>query len=61
MLLLEFSSDHELRNIKNIWYTKDGATYPETLKVRKLRHYKHSPLEKTLIKRVMHYFKDGTE
>jgi hypothetical protein len=61
MLLLGFSSDHELRNIESIWYTKDGATYPRTLKVLKLRNYKHSPFEKTLIKRVMRYFKDGTE
>jgi hypothetical protein len=29
MLLLGFSSLHELRNIESIWYTTDGITYPE--------------------------------
>ena len=36
MLLLGFSSHHELRNIETIWYTKDGITYPETLKSTKI-------------------------
>ena len=40
----------------------DGGTwYDEACNILRLKPYKHSPLEKTLIKRVMHYFKDGTE
>ena len=42
-------------------YTDGGTWYYEACNILKLKHYKHSPLEKTLIKRVMHYFKDGTE
>ena len=35
--------------------------YPETYKVLELRHYLHSPLEKSLAETVMQYFKDRTE
>ena len=35
--------------------------YPEACRVLKLKHYLHSPLEKSLIERVMQYFKDRTE
>ena len=39
MLLMGFSSPHELRNIENIWYITDDITYPEAWKVLKVRHY----------------------
>ena len=57
MLLLGFSSDHELRNIEIIWYTNYGIMYPEVWKVVKWRHYKHTSSDKTWIKTVMHYLK----
>jgi hypothetical protein len=38
MLLLEFSSPHELRNIENIWYITDDIKYPQGLKSTKVRH-----------------------
>jgi len=40
----------------------DGSTwYPEACKVLKLKHYLHSPLEKSLVERVIQYFKDRIE
>ena len=46
---------------KHSVYTDGGTWYPETCKILKLKHYLHSPLEKSLIERVMQYFKDRTE
>ena len=42
-------------------YSDGGTWYPEACKVLELRHYLHSPLEKSLVERVMQYFKDRTE
>ncbi len=40
----------------------DGDTwYPGACKRLGLKHYLHSPLEQSLIERVMQYFKDRTE
>ena len=40
----------------------DGATwYPEVCKILGLKHYLHSSVEKSLIERIMQYFKDRTE
>ena len=32
---------------------------PEAYKILRLKHYLHSPLEKTLIERVIQYFKES--
>src|SRR5215211_3601592 len=45
---------------KHSVYTDGGTWYPEACRVLKLKHYLHSPLEKSLIERVMQYFKDRT-
>ena len=42
-------------------YTDGGTWYPQAFKFLHLRHILHSPLEKSLIERVMQYFKDRTE
>ena len=43
-------------------YSDGDAWYPEDCKVLKLKHYIHSSLEKkSLIERVIQYFKDRTE
>jgi putative transposase len=42
-------------------YSDGGTWYPEACKVLELRHYLHSPLEKSLVERVMQYFKDRTK
>ena len=46
---------------KHSVYTDGGTWYPEAYKVLNLKHYIHSPLEKSLIERVMQYFNDRTE
>ena len=46
---------------KHSVYSDGGTWYPEACKVLKLKHYIHSPLEKSFIERVMQYFKDRTE
>jgi putative transposase len=46
---------------KHSVYNDGGTWYPEACKLLKLKHYLHSPLEKSLIERVMQYFKDRTE
>ena len=46
---------------KHSVYTDGGTWYPEACRVLKLKHYLHSPLEKSLIERVMQYFKDRPE
>ena len=43
-------------------YSDGGGTwYPEACNVMRLKHKLHSPLEKSLVERVMQYFKDRTE
>ena len=42
-------------------YTDGGTWYDEACNVLRLKHYLHSPLEKSLIERVVQYFKDRTE
>ena len=42
-------------------YTDGGTWYPQACNFLHLKHRLHSPLEKTLIERVMQYFKDRTE
>ena len=46
---------------KHSVYSDGGTGYPEACKVMKVKHYIHSPLEKSLIERVMQYFKDRIE
>ena len=46
---------------KHSVYTDGGTGYDETCKILKLKHYLHSPLEKSLMERVNQYFKDRTE
>ena len=41
---------------KHTVYTDGGKWYPETCKVLKLKHYLHSPVEKSLMERVNQYF-----
>ncbi len=41
--------------------TDGGTWYPQACKFLKLKHHIHSPLEKSLIERVMQYIKDRTE
>jgi len=42
-------------------YTDGGKWYPQACNFLHLKHRFHSPLEKSLIERVMQYFKDRTE
>ena len=42
-------------------YTDGGTWYPQACNFLHLQHRLHSPLEKSLIERVMQYFKDRTE
>ena len=46
---------------KHSVYSDGGTWYPEALKLLVLKHYLHSPLEKSLMERVMQYFKDRSE
>ena len=46
---------------KHTVYTDGGTWYPEACKILRLKHYLHSPLEKSLIERVIQYFKDRVE
>ena len=46
---------------KHIVYTDGGTWYPQACNFLNLKHRLHSPLEKSLIERVMQYFKDRTE
>ena len=60
-LLLKNSLDLLLRIMENIVYTDGGTWYDEACNVLRLKHYLHSPLEKSLMERVNQYFKDRTE
>jgi putative transposase len=46
---------------KHTVYTDGGTWYLEACKINELKHFLHSPLEKSLIERVMQYFKDRIE
>ena len=46
---------------KHIIYTDGGTWYPEACKVIGLKHYLHSPFQKSLMERINQYFKDRTE
>ncbi|HSF00196.1 MAG TPA: DDE-type integrase/transposase/recombinase [Nitrososphaeraceae archaeon] len=46
---------------KHIVYTDGGTWYPQACNFLHLKHRLHSPLEESLIERVMQYFKDRTE
>ena len=46
---------------KHTVYTDGGTWYPEACNVLRLKHYLHSPFEKSLMERVNQYFKDRTE
>ncbi len=42
-------------------YSEGGTWYPEACCVLGLKHYLHSPYEKSIVERVNQYFKDRTE
>ncbi len=42
-------------------YTDDGIWYPQACNFLHCKNRLHSPIEKSLIERVMQYFKDRTE
>jgi putative transposase len=42
-------------------YTDGGTWYDEACNILKLKHYLHSPFQKSLMERVNQYFKDRTE
>ena len=46
---------------KHTVYTDGGTWYDEACNVIGLKHYLHSPLQKSLMERVNQYFKDRTE
>ncbi len=46
---------------KHIVYTDGGTWYDEACEVIGLKHYLHSSIEKSLMERVNHYFKDRIE
>ncbi|HSF49521.1 MAG TPA: hypothetical protein VLA74_02070, partial [Nitrososphaeraceae archaeon] len=46
---------------KHTVYTDGGTWYPEACNVLRLKHYLHSPFQKSLMERVNQYFKDRIE
>ena len=46
---------------KHTVYTDGDTWYPQACTFLHLKHRLHSPLEKSLIERVIQYFKDRTE
>ena len=46
---------------KHTVYTDGGTWYDEACNILSLKHYLHSPLEKSLMERVNQYFKDRIE
>ena len=42
-------------------YSDGGTWYPEACNVLRLKHFLHSPFEKSLMERVNQYFKDRIE
>ena len=61
-LLLKNSLDSLVEKYgKHTVYTDGGTWYDEACNVLKLKHYLHSPFQKSLMERVNQYFKDRTE
>ena len=60
-LLLKNLLDLSCKIRKTYSYTDDGTWYDEACNVIGLKHYLHSPLEKSLIERVVQYFNDRTK
>src|ERR687896_354508 len=60
-LLLKNSLDLLYQYGKHTVYTDGGTWYDEACNVLRLKHYLHSPLEKSLMERVNQYFKDRIE
>ena len=61
-----FVSENFIRSLiskygRHTIYTDGGTWYPQACNFLHLKHRLHSPLEKSLIERVMQYFKDRTE
>ena len=46
---------------KHTVYTDGGTWYDEACNVLRLKHYLHSPFQKSLMERVMQYFKNRRE
>jgi putative transposase len=44
---------------KHMVYTDGGTWYPQACNFLHLKHYLHSPLEKSLIERVMQYLRQN--
>ena len=58
-----FVAENFLRSLvskygKHIVYTDGGTWYPQACNFMHLKHRLHSPIEKSLIERIMQYFKD---
>jgi len=49
------------KSVKHVVYTDGGTWYPQACNFLNLKHRLYSQLEKSLIERVMQYFKDRTE
>ena len=61
-LLLKNSLDSLVSNYgKHTVYTDGGTWYDEACEVIGLKHYLHSPFQKSLMERVNQYFKDRIE
>jgi putative transposase len=61
-----FVAENFLRSLvskygKHIVYTDGGTWYPQACNFLYLKHKLHSSIEKSLIERVVQYFKDRTE
>jgi putative transposase len=56
-----FIRSHVSRYGKHTVYTDGGTCYPQACTFLHLKHRFHPPLEKSLIERVLQYFKDRTE
>ena len=61
MFVAENSQDLVDKYGKHTVYTDGGTWYPQACTSLHLKHRLHSPLEKSLIERVMQSFKDRTE
>jgi putative transposase len=46
---------------KHTVYTDGGTWYPEACNVLRLKHYLHSPFQKSLMERVNQYFRQNRE
>jgi len=61
LVAAQFIESLVLKYWKHPVYSDGGTWYPEACKVLGLRHYLHSPYEKSIVERVNQYFKDRTE